>query len=61
MKLMSAGDCAATGAWLMSWFHQLSAGNSGGSAPPIAGGDDCPIAVAPAAATSASTSRREAT
>jgi hypothetical protein len=34
-------DSAATGAWLMSWFHQLSAGKIGGSGPPTVVGDDC--------------------
>src|SRR5262245_49433782 len=28
MNAMNAAEFASTGAWLMSWFHQLSAGNN---------------------------------
>src|SRR5262245_34726687 len=38
---MNCADRGSTGAALMSWFHQLSAGKSGGSAPRRSGGADC--------------------
>ena len=56
MKPMIAADSAATGAWRTSWFHQLSAGKSGGSAPPMVAGADWARTVTPAARTSATTS-----
>ena len=55
MRWRKAGPPGSSGAALTSAFHQLSAGKSGGSGPPIVGGDDWAATLTPIAATSART------